>query len=703
MEQYTKYPLTNMKNLLAALIFCASFAFGQTRLIQAYQVVTDYTNAEEATFASTLTGQPAYCVVIYNTEVNKSRYWNGSAFADVPTIFANAIPAPTSTLCGHVPPTGTPSGKYLKDDITWSTIAGGGDLLSTNNLSDVANAGTARTNLGLAIGTNVQAYDADLTTYAGITPSANVQTLLGAANYAAFKTSLSLENITNESKSTMFSSPTFTGTVSGVTASHVGLGSVTNESKATMFTNSVFTGTFDVADGAIANADLANGAVANLSGTNTGDQAVTNSSDATSHTVTLSASGGSVQIIEGSNITLTTGGTAGAGTVTIAAAGGGAHTIEEEGTPLTARTGLNFIGSGITATDDAGGDETEITIDSDLNTIAGLTATTDNFITSVSSAWASRTPSQVKTTLSLDNVTNESKATMFSSPTFTGTVTLPSGTVLTSPTITTEITPTSDDGAALGSTSNKFSDLFLASGSVINYNSGDVTETHSSDALTIAGGELVVAAGTTTIAPIKMQSGTNLSTTEAGAVEFDGKAFYTTPVVGDRGVSPSVMHRVLLANATGSDVATAQPWFPTNGAVSVGASKAYRFEGSFSSVRSAGTTSHTTNILFGGSATITAIGYHVEVKEGDAATISDSDLIAIQTAASTNIKAASVSATENVVFQVWGTVWINAAGTFTPQFIYSAAPGGAPTIEIGTYFSLYPIGDNAVTTIGTWQ
>lgn len=37
-------------------------------------------------------------------------------------------------------------------------------------------------------------------------------------------------------------SPTFTGTVSGVTASMVGLGNVTNESKATMFTNTTLTG-----------------------------------------------------------------------------------------------------------------------------------------------------------------------------------------------------------------------------------------------------------------------------------------------------------------------------------------------------------------------------------------------------------------------------------------------------------------------------
>lgn len=45
-------------------------------------------------------------------------------------------------------------------------------------------------------------------------------------------------------------------------------------------------------------------------------------------------------------------------------------------------------------------------LDSDLTTLAGLTATTDNFIVSVASAWASRTPSQVRTTLGLVIGTN---------------------------------------------------------------------------------------------------------------------------------------------------------------------------------------------------------------------------------------------------------------------------------------------------------
>lgn len=48
--------------------------------------------------------------------------------------------------------------------------------------------------------------------------------------------------------------------------------------------------------------------------------------------------------------------------------------------------------------------------DADLNTIAGLTATTNNFLVSVASAWASRTPAQVKVTLGLDAVDNISDA-----------------------------------------------------------------------------------------------------------------------------------------------------------------------------------------------------------------------------------------------------------------------------------------------------
>jgi hypothetical protein len=45
-------------------------------------------------------------------------------------------------------------------------------------------------------------------------------------------------------------------------------------------------------------------------------------------------------------------------------------------------------------------------VDSDLTTIAGLTATTDNIIQSVGSAWASRTPAQARTALAVPQALN---------------------------------------------------------------------------------------------------------------------------------------------------------------------------------------------------------------------------------------------------------------------------------------------------------
>lgn len=63
-----------------------------------------------------------------------------------------------------------------------------------------------------------------------------------------------------------------------------------------------------------------------------------------------------------------------------------------------------------------------------LTTIAGLTATTDNFIVSFSSAWASRTPSQVKTTLNLNNVENTALSTWAGSTNITTLGTISTGT-----------------------------------------------------------------------------------------------------------------------------------------------------------------------------------------------------------------------------------------------------------------------------------
>lgn len=70
----------------------------------------------------------------------------------------------------------------------------------------------------------------------------------------------------------------------------------------------------------------------------------------------------------GSNITITNGD----GTVQISSSGGagGYATVAEEGTGLTQRATLNFVGSAFTAADDSGNSRTNVTSDSDIDALA---------------------------------------------------------------------------------------------------------------------------------------------------------------------------------------------------------------------------------------------------------------------------------------------------------------------------------------------
>ena len=56
--------------------------------------------------------------------------------------------------------------------------------------------------------------------------------------------------------------------------------------------------------------------------------------------------------------------------------------------------------------------------------------------------------------------------------------------------LTGALTPATSDGAALGSAALMYSDLFLASGGVINFDNGDIAITHSANLLTLSSGSL---------------------------------------------------------------------------------------------------------------------------------------------------------------------------------------------------------------------
>lgn len=90
----------------------------------------------------------------------------------------------------------------------------------------------------------------------------------------------------------------------------------------------------------------------------------------------MNVGGFETPIIAGSNITVTK--NAQGKYVIAGTASGGGHTIQDEGTPLTQRTNLNFVGAGVTVTDDSGNDATVVTISTSAG--AGYQAVTSGSV-----------------------------------------------------------------------------------------------------------------------------------------------------------------------------------------------------------------------------------------------------------------------------------------------------------------------------------
>lgn len=226
---------------------------------------------------------------------------------------------------------------------------------------------------------------------------------------------------------------------------------------------------------------------------------------------------------------------------------------------------------------------------------------------------------------------------------------------------------------------------------------------------------LTVGAGTATVAPLNLTSGTNLTTAAAGAIEFDGKVFYTTAAASSRQVCDAEQFIIQTANSstynnTVLDTASAGQVFSTgSGALTVQGTTTYFFEGLYK-LSNTGTTSHTWATLFAltNSATLTGIQYTVmgDTRTTSAATIAATSMLDVAVATQVPVTAASTSATEFVTLFLKGYMAVNVGGTVTPQLQASARPGatGTPGVVVlaGSYFRMWPVGTNSVASVGNW-
>jgi hypothetical protein len=211
-------------------------------------------------------------------------------------------------------------------------------------------------------------------------------------------------------------------------------------------------------------------------------------------------------------------------------------------------------------------------------------------------------------------------------------------------------------------------------------------------------GSVVTAAGTASLAPLKLTSGTNLATPVSGAFEYDGVVAYFTVAASERGVLPAEQFQVLTSAYTLSSQTAAQKLLnaTTNGAITL-AVGAYKFECIFS-LSSLSGTSGSFGFALGGSATFTQSWEAIATQSATLAAPT-SPTATFNIAANTTLTAPTTNTYGHAIIK--GIVRVTVAGTIVPQVSLTVA--AAAVVGANSYFKASPLGASVVIDVGAWS